>query len=98
MATAKSGTKPRKRRVSPKKVKDVTFDVSEISTAINIIAIKDQKVCITFQGQEKEYVYNYSDNLAAFVKELEKFTKEQHLSLGKYFIGLVKDGKLTQSW
>ena len=73
-------------------------DVSEISTAINIIAIKDQKVCITFQGQEKEYVYNYSDNLAAFVKELEKFTKEQHLSLGKYFNGLVKDGKLTQSW
>ena len=33
----------------------------------------------------------------AFVKELEKFTKEQHLSLGKYFNGLVKDGKLTQS-
>ena len=55
-------------------------------------------MCITFQGQEKEYVYNYSDNLAAFVKELEKFTKEQHLSLGKYFNGLVKDGKLTQSW
>ena len=93
---AETVKKPRKRTVRTKKVKDVTFDISEISTAIDHISIKDQKVGIIFQGQEKEYIYNYSDNLGEFVQTVEKFVKEQHLSIGIYFNDCVKEGKLTQ--
>ena len=42
--TAKKVKTATKRRKSRKVVKDVTFDISEISTAINQIQIKDQKV------------------------------------------------------
>jgi glutamine amidotransferase-like uncharacterized protein len=97
MAPAKTTKPVKKRATRKKKQKDVLFDVSEISTAIMTIAIKDQKVCIVFQGQEKEYIYNYSEDLTLFVKEIEKFVSAQHLSLGRYFNTLVKDGKLTQN-
>ena len=85
-----------KRRKSRKVVKDVTFDISEISTAINQIQIKDQKVGVIFQGSQTEYFYNYTENLSEFVKEIEKFVKEQHISLGKKFNELVRSGTLSQ--
>ena len=85
-----------KRRKSRKVVKDVVFDISEISTAINQIQIKDGKVGIIFQGRDTEYFYNYTENLSEFVKEIEKFVKEQHLSLGKKFNELVRSGTLSQ--
>ena len=85
-----------KRRKSRKVVKDVTFDISEISTAINQIQIKDGKVGVIFQGRDTEYFYNYTENLSEFVKEIEKFVKEQHISLGKRFNVLVRSGTLAQ--
>jgi len=85
-----------KRRKSRKVVKDVTFDISEISTAINQISIKSGKVAIIFQGNQTEYLYDYSENLSEFVKEIEKFVKEQHISLGKKFNELVRSGTLAQ--
>ena len=94
--TAKKVKTATKRRKSRKVVKDVTFDISEISTAINQIQIKDGKVGIIFQGRDTEYFYNYTENLSEFVKEIEKFVKEQHLSLGKKFNELVRSGTLSQ--
>tara|TARA_B100000427_G_scaffold279692_1_gene249956 strand:+ start:656 stop:955 length:300 start_codon:yes stop_codon:yes gene_type:complete len=85
-----------KRRKSRKVVKDVVFDISEISTAINQIQIKDGKVGIIFQGSQTEYFYNYSENLSDFVKEIESFVKEQTFSLGKKFNELVRSGTLSQ--
>ena len=85
-----------KRRKSRKVVKDVVFDISEISTAINQIQIKDGKVGIIFQGRQTEYFYNYTENLSDFVKEIEKFVKEQHISLGKRFNELVRNGTLAE--
>ena len=85
-----------KRRKSRKVVKDVTFDISEISTAINQISIKDKKVGIIFQGNQTEYIYNYTEDLSEFVKEIEKFVKEQHISLGKRFNELVRSGTLSE--
>ena len=85
-----------KRRKSRKVVKDVLFDISEISTAINQISIKSGKVAIIFQGNQTEYLYDYSENLSEFVKEIEKFVKEQHISLGKKFNELVRSGTLAQ--
>ena len=85
-----------KRRKSRKVVKDVIFDISEISTAINQIQIKDKKVGIIFQGSQTEYFYNYTEDLSEFVKEIEKFTKEQHISLGKRFNELVRNGTLSE--
>ena len=69
--TAKKVKTATKRRKSRKVVKDVTFDISEISTAINQIQIKDGKVGIIFQGRDTEYFYNYTENLSEFVKEIE---------------------------
>ena len=94
--TAKKVKTATKRRKSRKVVKDVTFDISEISTAINQISIKSGKVGIVFQGNQTEYLYNYSENLSEFVKEIEKFVKEQHISLGKKFNELVRSGTLSQ--
>ena len=94
--TAKKVKTATKRRKSRKVVKDVIFDISEISTAINQIQIKDKKVGIIFQGSQTEYFYEYSENLSEFVKEIEKFVKEQHISLGKKFNELVKSGTLSQ--
>tara|TARA_R100001510_G_scaffold10447_1_gene8024 strand:+ start:185 stop:544 length:360 start_codon:yes stop_codon:yes gene_type:complete len=91
--TVKTATKRRKSR---KVVKDVVFDISEISTAINQIQIKDGKVGIIFQGRQTEYFYNYTENLSDFVKEIEKFVKEQHISLGKRFNELVRNGTLAE--
>ena len=94
--TAKKVKTATKRRKSRKVVKDVVFDISEISTAINQIQIKDGKVGVIFQGRDTEYFYNYSEDLSEFVKELEKFVKEQHFSLGKRFNELVRNGTLSQ--
>ena len=93
--TAKKVKTATKRRKSRKVVKDVLFDISEISTAINQIQIKDKKVGIIFQGSQTEYFYNYSEDLSEFVKEIEKFVKEQHISLGKKFNELVRSGTLS---
>ena len=94
--TAKKVKTATKRRKSRKVVKDVVFDISEISTAINQIQIKDGKVGIIFQGRDTEYFYNYTENLSEFVKEIEKFVSEQHISLGKKFNELVRTGVLSQ--
>ena len=94
--TAKKVKTATKRRKSRKVVKDVVFDISEISTAINQIQIKDKKVGIIFQGSHTEYFYNYTEDLSEFVKEIEKFTKEQHISLGKRFNELVRNGTLSE--
>jgi TPP-dependent indolepyruvate ferredoxin oxidoreductase alpha subunit len=94
--TAKKVKTATKRRKSRKVVKDVIFDISEISTAINQIQIKDKKVGIIFQGSQTEYFYNYTEDLSEFVKEIEKFTKEQHISLGKRFNELVRNGTLSE--
>ena len=94
--TAKKVKTATKRRKSRKVVKDVLFDISEISTAIYQIQIKDKKVGIIFQGSQTEYFYNYSEDLSEFVKEIEKFVKEQHISLGKKFNELVRSGTLSQ--
>ena len=94
--TAKKVKTATKRRKSRKVVKDVVFDISEISTAINQIQIKDKKVGIIFQGSQTEYFYNYTEDLSEFVKEIEKFTKEQHISLGKKFNELVRSGTLSE--
>ena len=94
--TAKKVKTATKRRKSRKVVKDVIFDISEISTAINQIQIKDKKVGIIFQGRDTEYFYNYTEDLSEFVKEIEKFTKEQHISLGKRFNELVRNGTLSE--
>ena len=77
-------------------VKDLVFDISEISTDINQIQVKAGKVVIIFQGSQTEYFYEYTENLSEFVKEIEKFVKEQHISLGKKFNELVKSGTLSQ--
>ena len=94
--TAKKVKTATKRRKSRKVVKDVVFDISEISTAINQIQIKDQKVGIIFQGSQTEYFYNYTENLSDFVKLIQKFVKEEHISLGKKFNELVRSGVLSQ--
>ena len=94
--TAKKVKTATKRRKSRKVVKDVLFDISEISTAINQIQIKDGKVGIIFQGSQTEYFYNYSENLSDFVKEIESFVKDQTFSLGKKFNELVRSGTLSQ--
>ena len=94
--TAKKVKTATKRRKSRKVVKDVLFDISEISTAINQIQIKDKKVGIIFQGSQTEYFYNYSEDLSEFVKEIEKFVKEKHISLCKKFNELVRSGTLSQ--
>lgn len=93
--TAKSATKPKTVRKRQKKVKDVIYDTSAQSGAIDQVEIKDQKVLITFQGRDTQYTFNCSI-LPEFVKEVEKFVSEEHLSLGKYYNQLVKDGQLTQ--
>ena len=51
---------------------------------------------IIFQGRDTEYFYNYTENLSEFVKEIEKFVSEQHISLGKKFNELVRTGVLSQ--
>ena len=94
--TAKKVKTATKRRKSRKVVKDVVFDISEISTAINQIQIKDKKVGVIFQGSQTEYFYDYTENLSDFVKEIEKFVKDQHISLGKRFNELVRSGTLSQ--
>ena len=94
--TAKKVKTATKRRKSRKVVKDVVFDIAEISTAINQIQIKDWKVGIILQGRDTEYFYNYTENLSEFVKEIEKFVNEQHISLGKIFNELLRSGTLSQ--
>ena len=94
--TAKKVKTATKRRKSRKVVKDVVFDISEIYTAINQIQIKDKKVGIIFQGRDTEYFYDYTEDLSEFVKLIEKFIKEQHISLGKKFNELVRNGTLSQ--
>jgi Zn/Cd-binding protein ZinT len=91
---------PRKKKAAAPKaattVSPVTFDVKEYSTAIDTISVDSEKVSVTFASQEKVYDYTFSGDLKELVETLEKYTKEQHLSLGKYFNGLVKDGSLSQ--
>ncbi len=88
---------PRRKSTKAKKLTEpVSFDTKDISTAIDSITVSAEKVSVTFSSQEKVYDYTFTGDLSELVKELEKFMKEQHLSLGRYFNNLVKDGKLTQ--
>ena len=86
----------RKSSKAKKLTEPVSFDTKDISTAIDSITVSAEKVSVMFSSQEKVYDYTFTGNLSELVSELEKFVKEQHLSLGRYFNNLVKDGKLTQ--
>lgn len=75
----------------------LTFDVTDYSTALDVITVNDSKVSIKFTGRDRVYDFVHNGDVSEFVSKLEEYVKDsESFSLGKYYNELVKDGVLSQ--
>ena len=63
-----------------------TFDVKELSSAIDNIIVQGSKVFINFSGNEKTYEFSWKPANRELVTALEGFVKNpESFSLGRFY-------------
>ena len=74
-----------------------TFDIKELSSAIDKITMQGSKVFINFSGNEKSYEYKWKPASSKLLTVLEDFVKDdKSVSLGKFYNNSLKSGDLVQ--
>jgi len=73
------------------------FDVTDNSTALDVITVDSDIVSIKFTGRDRVYEFKHTGDVSEFVSKLEDYVSDpESFSLGKYYNELVKDGILSQ--
>ena len=73
-----------------------TFDVKELSSAIDNIIVQGSKVFINFSGNEKTYEYKWKPANRDFLTALDGFVKNpESFSLGRFYNDSLKNGDLV---
>ena len=74
-----------------------TFDIKELSSAIDKIIVQGSKVFINFSGNEKTYEYTWKPANRILLEKLNTFIETpEKLSLGQFYNESVKNGDLAQ--
>ena len=74
-----------------------TFDIKELSSAIDKIIVQGSKVFINFSGQEKTYEFKWNPANSTLLSKLDGFVKNpESLSLGRFYNDSLKNGDLKQ--
>ena len=74
-----------------------TFDIKELSSAIDKIIVQGSKVFINFSGNEKTYEYEWKPANKELLTALEGFIKNpESFSLGRFYNDSLKKGDLLQ--
>ena len=74
-----------------------TFDIGELSSAIDKVVVQGSKVFINFSGNEKTYEYKWKPASSKLLTVLEDFVKDdKSVSLGKFYNNSLKSGDLVQ--
>jgi len=74
-----------------------TFDIKELSSAIDKISMQGSKVFINFSGNEKTYEYTWKPANRELLVALDGFIKNpESFSLGRFYNDSLKNGDLIQ--
>ena len=74
-----------------------TFEIGELSSAIDKVVVQGSKVFINFSGNEKTYEYQWKPANKELLTALEGFVKNpESFSLGRFYNDSLKNGDLVQ--
>jgi len=74
-----------------------TFDIGELSSAIDKVVVQGSKVFINFSGNEKTYEYSWKPASSKLLAVLDGFVKNpESVSLGRFYNESLKGGDLVQ--
>ena len=74
-----------------------TFDIKELSSAIDKIIVQGSKVFINFSGNEKTYEFAWKPANRTLLDKLTGFVENpESLSLGRFYNDSLKNGDLVQ--
>ena len=74
-----------------------TFDIKELSSAIDKISMQGSKVFINFSGNQKTYEYTWKPANLELLVALDGFIKNpESFSLGRFYNDSLKNGDLIQ--
>ena len=74
-----------------------TFEIGELSSALDKIVVQGSKVFINFSGNEKTYEYSWKPANVKLLSTLDGFVKDPtSVSLGRFYNDSLKSGDLKQ--
>jgi len=74
-----------------------TYDIGELSSALDRVVVQGSKVFINFSGNEKTYEYKWKPASSKLISVLDGFVKDpESVSLGRFYNDSLKSGDLTQ--
>ena len=74
-----------------------TFEIGELSSALDKVVVQGSKVFINFSGNEKTYEYKWKPASSKLISVLDDFVKDpESVSLGRFYNDSLKSGDLTQ--
>ena len=74
-----------------------TYEIGNLSSAIDKVIVQGSKVFINFSGNEKSYEYAWKPANKTLLAKLEGFVKDPtSLSLGRFYNDSLKSGDLVQ--
>ncbi len=74
-----------------------TFDIGELSSAIDKVVVQGSKVFINFSGNEKTYEYKWKPASSKLLAVLDGFVKNpESVSLGRFYNDSLKSEDLVQ--
>ena len=74
-----------------------TFDIGELSSAIDKVVVQGSKVFINFSGNEKTYEYKWKAASSKLLSVLNGFVENpESVSLGRFYKDSLKSEDLVQ--
>ena len=74
-----------------------SYEIGELSSALDKVVVQGSKVFINFSGNEKTYEYKWKPASSQLISVLDKFVKNpESVSLGRFYNDSLKSGDLTQ--
>ena len=74
-----------------------TFELGELSSAIDKVVVKGSKVFINFSGNEKTYEYKWKAASSKLLTVLNGFVENpESVSLGRFYNDSLKSADLVQ--
>ena len=74
-----------------------SYDIGELSSALDKVVVQGSKVFINFSGNEKTYEYKWKPASSKLISVLDGFVKDpESVSLGRFYNDSLKSGDLTQ--
>ena len=74
-----------------------TYEIGELSSALDKVVVQGSKVFINFSGNEKTYEYSWKPANKTLLDKLNGFVENPtSLSLGRFYNESLKSGDLVQ--